>query len=87
MGAESLGIDELGFVDDAIDFLVAGDEAQVSGKGARLDVPDKEGRTPLAWAEGVFLATNSPVAKPSTMALIQRLIGQSKSSATPRVQP
>jgi ankyrin len=65
--------------DDIIELL--------AGKGARLDVPDKEGRTPLAWAEGVFLATNSPVAKPSTMALIQRLIGQSKSSATPRVQP
>ena len=42
--------------------------------GARLDTPDKEGRTPLAWAEGVFLATNSPVAKPSTMALLKRLL-------------
>jgi ankyrin repeat protein len=41
--------------------------------GARLDLPDKEGRTPYAWAEGVFLATNSPVAKPSTMALLKRL--------------
>jgi len=45
--------------------------------GARLDVPDKEGRTPRVWAEGVFLATNSPVAKPSTMALIERLLGES----------
>jgi ankyrin repeat protein len=42
--------------------------------GARLDVPDKQGRTPYIWAEGVFLATNSPVAKPSTMALIKRLL-------------
>jgi ankyrin repeat protein len=42
--------------------------------GARLDAPDKEGRTPYAWAEGVFLATNSPVAKPSTMALLKRLL-------------
>jgi ankyrin repeat protein len=41
--------------------------------GARLDVPDKHGRTPLAWAEGVFLATNSPMAKPSTMALLEKL--------------
>jgi ankyrin repeat protein len=41
--------------------------------GARLDVADKEGRTPLTWAEGVFLATNSPVAKQSTMALLKRL--------------
>ena len=27
----------------------------------------------MVWAEGVFLATNSPVAKPSTMALIKKL--------------
>jgi uncharacterized protein len=43
-------------------------------RGARLDVADTQGRTPYAWAEGVFLATNSPVAKPSTMALIKRLL-------------
>jgi ankyrin repeat protein len=42
--------------------------------GAKLDVADKEGRTPIAWAEGVFLATNSPVAKPSTIALLKKLI-------------
>ena len=42
-------------------------------QGARLDLPDKEGRTPFNWAEGVFLATNSPVAKPSTMALLKKL--------------
>jgi ankyrin repeat protein len=41
--------------------------------GAKLDIKDKEGRTPLTWAEGVFLATNSPVAKPSTMALLRKL--------------
>jgi ankyrin repeat protein len=51
--------------DDIIELLAA--------RGARLDVPDKEGRTPLAWAEGVFLATNSPVAKPSTLALLKKL--------------
>lgn len=44
-------------------------------KGARLDVMDNEGRTPLNWAEGVFLATNTPEAKPTTMALIQKLGG------------
>jgi len=44
-------------------------------RGAQLDRPDKEGRTPLVWAEGVFLATNSPVAKPATIALLQRLLG------------
>jgi ankyrin repeat protein len=46
--------------------------------GARLDTPDKQGRTPFVWAEGVFLATNSPVAKPSTMALLKRLLGAQK---------
>ena len=45
-------------------------------RGARLDVADKQGRTPYAWAEGVFLATNSPVAKPSTMALLKRLVSE-----------
>jgi uncharacterized protein len=53
--------------DDIIQFLVT--------KGARLDVKDKEGRTPLVWAEGVFLATHPPVAKPSTVALIRKLTG------------
>jgi ankyrin repeat protein len=52
--------------DDILEFLVK--------KGARLDIKDKEGRTPLVWAEGVFLATNAPEAKPSTMALIKRLM-------------
>jgi ankyrin repeat protein len=51
--------------DDIIEFL--------SQKGAKLDVKDKEGRTPLVWAKGVFLATNSPTEKPSTIALLQKL--------------
>ncbi len=51
--------------DDIIELLVK--------KGASLDVKDKQGRTPLVWAEGVFLATNPPEKKPSTMALIQKL--------------
>jgi uncharacterized protein len=42
-------------------------------KGARLDVKDKEGRTPLMWAEGVFLATHPAKAKPSSIALIRKL--------------
>ena len=58
--------------DDILEFLVK--------KGARLDIKDKEGRTPLVWAEGVFLATNAPEAKPSTMALIKRLLAQEKSA-------
>ncbi len=52
--------------DDIIEFLVK--------HGAKLDLKDKEGRTPLVWAEGVFLATNAPERKPSTIALIQRLL-------------
>ena len=54
--------------DDILEFLVK--------KGARLDIKDNEGRTPLVWAEGVFLATNAPEAKPSTMALIKKLMAQ-----------
>ena len=51
--------------DDILELLVK--------KGASLDVKDKQGRTPLVWAKGVFLATNPPVEKPSTMALIGKL--------------
>ena len=47
--------------------------ALLARHGAELDRPDKEGRTPYVWAQGVFLATNSPIAKPSTMALIEKL--------------
>ena len=52
--------------DDIIKFLVE--------KGARLDVADKEGRTPLTWAEGVFLATHPAQPKPSSIALIKSLM-------------
>jgi ankyrin repeat protein len=51
--------------DDILRFLV--------DKGASLDVKDKEGRTPMTWAEGVFLATHPARPKPSTMALIKEL--------------
>lgn len=59
MGAANRG------ADDILRFLVE--------KGAHLDVKDKEGRSPYNWAEGVFLATNAPQQKPSTMALIKKL--------------
>jgi ankyrin repeat protein len=52
--------------DDMLELLVQ--------KGAKLDVKDNEGRTPLVWAGGVFLATNPPEEKPSTMALIKKLM-------------
>lgn len=54
--------------DDILEFLFK--------SGAKLEVKDKEGRTPLVWAQGVFLATNAPEQKPSTIALIQRLLAQ-----------
>ena len=60
MGAANRGSDEI------IEWLVS--------KGARLDAKDAEGRTPLNWAEGVFLATHPGKAKPSSMALIKKLM-------------
>jgi ankyrin repeat protein len=45
----------------------------LASKGAKLDLADKEGRTPLAWAKGVFLATHPPEAKPKTIALLEQL--------------
>jgi ankyrin repeat protein len=42
--------------------------------GAKLDVKDKEGRSPLAWAEGVFLATIPAKPKPSSIALLKQLM-------------
>jgi ankyrin repeat protein len=70
--ANSMGITALiGAVnrgsDDIVEFLVK--------KGARLDVKDNEGRTPMVWAKGVFLATVPPEEKPTTMALLQKLMG------------
>jgi uncharacterized protein len=56
--------------DDIIEFLVQ--------KGAKLDIADKEGRTPLTWANGVFLATHAAVPKPSSIVLIKKLTGESK---------
>ena len=51
---------------DIIEYLAA--------HGAHLDVPDVQGRTPLDWANGVFLATHPPVPKPDTIALLERLL-------------
>jgi uncharacterized protein len=51
---------------DVIEYLAA--------NGARLDVADAQGRTPLDWAAGVFLATHPPVRKPETIALLERLL-------------
>jgi len=59
-GAANRGSDEI------IKYLVS--------LGARLDVKDKEGRTPLTWAEGVFLATHPARPKPNSIALIKQLM-------------
>jgi ankyrin repeat protein len=50
---------------DIIRFLYA--------QGARIDVVDKQGRSPARWAEGVFLATTGAESKPETIALLQEL--------------
>jgi len=60
MGAANRGSD------DIIKFLVE--------KGAKLEVKDAVGRDAVAWAEGVFLASVGAERKPSTVALLQKLI-------------
>ena len=70
--ANSMGITALiGAVNrgsnDILEYLVK--------NGAKLDVKDKEGRTPMVWAKGVFLATVPPEEKPSTVALLEKLMG------------
>ncbi|HEY7188340.1 MAG TPA: ankyrin repeat domain-containing protein [Vicinamibacterales bacterium] len=51
--------------DDIVELLVK--------SGARLDVADKDGRTPLRWAKGEFIALHPPEEKPTTVALIEKL--------------
>lgn len=41
--------------------------------GALLDVIDNEGRTPIAWAEGVLTGARAPFQKTETIALLQEL--------------
>jgi|KBSSwiStaDraftv2_1062776.scaffolds.fasta_scaffold28839_2 ankyrin repeat protein len=42
--------------------------------GATLDQPDTGGRTPMVFAEGIFLAIRPPVAKPDAIALLKKLM-------------
>jgi ankyrin repeat protein len=42
--------------------------------GAKLDVKDKAGRTPMIFAQGIFLAIRPPEAKPKAMALLNKLM-------------
>ena len=50
-------------------------------RGARLDVKDKEGRTALRWAEGVFLAAVGAERKPNTIALLEQLMARPANGA------
>ncbi len=52
--------------DDIIRFLVE--------QGARLEPKDKEGRSALTWAEGVFLATHPARPKPTSIALLKEFM-------------
>jgi len=51
---------------DIIEYLVA--------NGAKLDALDNEGRSPLDWAKGVFLATHPAQPKPESVELITKLL-------------
>ena len=62
MGAANRGSD------DIIQFLF--------DHGAKLDVKDAVGRTPVTWAEGVFLASVGAERKPTSVALLQKLMGK-----------
>ena len=64
--------------DDIVRFLVE--------RGASIDIVDKQGRTALSWAQGVFLATHPPVAKPTTIALLKQLQAGSKAAGTVSAQ-
>jgi ankyrin repeat protein len=45
-------------------------------QGAKLDPKDNEGRTPMTFAQGIFLAVRPPEAKPKAMALLKQLIAE-----------
>ncbi|HEY0342872.1 MAG TPA: ankyrin repeat domain-containing protein, partial [Steroidobacteraceae bacterium] len=57
-------------LDDVIRYLVE--------QGASPDAPDREGRTPLIWAQGVFLATHPPQPKPTSIALLTGLLNPAR---------
>ena len=54
----------------------------LAARGARLDVKDKEGRTAMRWAEGVFLAAVGAERKPQTIALLETLAAPTAPVAT-----
>jgi ankyrin repeat protein len=52
----------------------------LADRGAKLDVKDAQGRTPMTFAEGIFLAIRPPEAKPKAMALLKKLMAESGSA-------
>ncbi|PWT97199.1 MAG: hypothetical protein C5B51_31865 [Terriglobia bacterium] len=50
--------------------------------GARLDVKDQAGRTPMIFAQGIFLAVRPPEAKPKAIALLKQLMGNTEAAST-----
>ena len=54
--------------------------------GAILDQPDTGGRTPMVFAEGIFLAIRPPAAKPDAIALLKKLMADPKTSTSASVQ-
>ena len=50
--------------------------------GAQLDAKDKEGRTPMTYAQGIFLAIRPPVAKPQAVALLKQLSNRSSNQSS-----
>jgi ankyrin repeat protein len=55
-------------------------------RGAKLDVKDKEGRTPVRWAEGVFLAAVGAERKPTTIALLEALMARATTGTLPQAK-
>jgi ankyrin repeat protein len=52
--------------------------------GGRLDVADAQGRTPLRWAKGEFIALHPPEEKPTTVALIEKYTRERAAAGTAR---
>ena len=48
----------------------------LAGHGASVNAKDNQGRTPMTFAQGIFLAVRPPVAKPEAMALLKKLANQ-----------
>ena len=65
--------------------LHASGRPQLHELRAQLDAKDQVGRTPMTFAEGIFLAVRPPVAKPTAISLLKQLM--TNAPATPASQP